>query len=127
MKRRKVLIADDDRRLRAALGVRLRDWGYRAVESGDGLGVIRLASRESVDAIVLDFDMPGGDGCTIARMIRRESDAPIIFLSGFDRERFRTTVRELPDTYYLPKPLDAERLRTLLDACVGARLCEATA
>ena len=50
---------------------------------------------------------------------------PIIFLSGHSRSEFRDAVLRLPDTYYLPKPLDSEKLAQLLTA-VLARPTETT-
>ena len=120
MKKRKILIADDDRHIRMALRVRLQSWGFRVVESTDGLGVIDLAVREGVDAMVLDHEMPNGDGRTVARMIRKECDAPIIFLSGHEKEAFRDIVTSTPDVYFLPKPLDQVQLRALLEELLGA-------
>jgi len=118
MKRPKILVADDDRATRSALRTRLTTWGYAVVEATDGLGVITQAARESIDAIILDHGMPNGNGRSVARMIRRECEAPIIFLSGHDRESFRDTVWALPDAYYLPKPLEPDRLKELLTSCV---------
>ena len=118
MKNRTVLIADDDRSVRKALRMRLSSWGYQVVESVDGLGVITQASSRTVAALILDYGMPNGDGQAVARMIRGETEAPIIFLSGHDREDFRSIVHDLPDVYYLHKPLDPEKLRLLLEACL---------
>ena len=119
MKRAKVLIADDDSKVRKALRLRLQEWGFSVIEAADGLGVLTQAAREKFDAIILDHEMPLGDGRTIAGVIRRGCDAPIVFLSGHDRESFRETVFRLPDVYFLPKPFEAGRLSELLAACVG--------
>ena len=116
MKKPKVLIADDDRNFRAALGIRLASWGCHIVESADGLGVVDQCLRQDVDVILLDHEMPNGDGRSIARMIRNESDVPIVLLSGHDPESFRATVCDLDDVYFLHKPVDHGQLRRLLAA-----------
>lgn len=121
-----ILVADDDRHVRAALRTRLTSWGYRVVESEDGLGVLGQCPRGWVDAVILDHEMPCGDGRAVARVIRNESDVPIIFLSGHDREEFRQIVMQLPDVYYLPKPLDESRLAELLSSIVRTE-CDACA
>lgn len=117
MKDAKVLIADDDRSIRKALKRRLGEWGYGVIECADGLDVIAHAVADDPAAMIIDHEMPNGDGCSVARMIRRESAAPIIFLSGHSRDTFRSIVTDLGDVYYLSKPLDDERLRSLLEAC----------
>jgi two-component system, OmpR family, response regulator len=114
VKRPTILIADDDPHMRAALRKRLASLGYDVVEAPDGLGVLSQCPQGWVDLILLDLRMPNGDGRSVARVIRRETDVPIVFLSGRDREEFRAIVANLPNVYYLPKPLDDEKLRALL-------------
>ena len=63
--------------------------------------------------------MPNGDGRAIARVIRNESDVPIVFLSGHGREDFCSVVTQLPDVYYLSKPLDDQKLASLLRSLLG--------
>ena len=117
MKRHTVLVADDDAYVRAALRRRLSARGYNVIEASDGLEVLRECPKGRVDVVILDHGMPNGDGRSIARVIRKESDVPIVFLSGFDRAQFRPIVTQLPDVYYLSKPSDDQRLFDLL-ACL---------
>lgn len=118
MRRPTILIADDDHALRAALRVRLKSFGYSVVESADCLSVLNHCPAGWVDAIILDHEMPYGDGQSTARVLRKHTDAPIIFLSGQQAEQFAQIVQEFKDIYYLPKPLDDEKLRTLLESVV---------
>lgn len=127
MKRPKVLIADDDRGVRSALRMRLSIWGYSVVELEDGLGVLGSVAASQPQAVILDHQMPNGDGRSVARIVRRECDAPIIFLSGRGAEEFREEVFELRDVYYLAKPLEPQRLRDLLESCITKRCCLAAA
>jgi DNA-binding response OmpR family regulator len=109
-----ILVADDDAHLRTAIRMRLSSWGYRVIESADGLGAIAKANGIRVDAILLDHEMPLGKGMAIVECLRRDTDAPIIFVSGHPCAEFRETLLRVPATYYLPKPLDHARLRELL-------------
>lgn len=116
MKKPTILIADDEPHLRAALRKRLTTCGYDVVESSDGIGVLNQCPEGWVDLIIMDHGMPNGDGRSVARVIRNQTDIPIVFLSGCDREEFRAIVKELPDVYYLQKPLDAAKLAELMEA-----------
>jgi DNA-binding response OmpR family regulator len=109
-----ILIADDEPHMRMALRKRLLAFGYEVVEAPDGLGVLSQCPKGWVDLVILDQEMPNGDGRSIARVVRKETDVPIVFLSGHDRDEFRPLVATLPNVYFLSKPLDEERLRTLL-------------
>ena len=119
MHKYKILVADDDRTLRSSLRTRLESMGYSVIESDDGLGVLSQTLKEQVHAILLDQGMPNGDGRSIARVIRQECNIPIVFLSGHDREEFRSIAMQLPDVYYLPKPFEDEKLRQLLQQIIS--------
>lgn len=123
MKKRKALIADDDRHVRVALKTRLESWGYNVVETANGFEVMALATRESVDVLILDHEMPLGDGQAIARVLRQETDVPVIFLSGHPREEFRDITASLHNVHFVPKPFDGEALKQLLDSVLN---CPAT-
>jgi DNA-binding response OmpR family regulator len=114
MNQQTILVADDDPQVRQALRTRLAAHGYRVVECRDGLGAIAKCNHVPVDVIILDHEMPLGEGRTVAHNIRENSTAPIIFLSGHERESFRNIVMQLPNTYFLSKPLDDGKLQALL-------------
>lgn len=116
-----ILVADDDRHVRAALRVRLSEHGYRVVEVSDGLGVLRGYLSRPVDALILDHGMPNADGRAVARVVRNECDVPIIFLSGHDREDFRELAMRYPDIYFLSKPLQRDKLVSLLGSLLNRR------
>ena len=109
-----VLIADDDPNFRHILRIRLQALGYRVLECWDGVGALAKTRSEAVDALILDQEMPTGNGRAVAEQLREESGVPIVFLSAHDREYFRDTVMALPETYYLAKPLDNDKLTHLL-------------
>ncbi|HMQ16089.1 MAG TPA: response regulator [Phycisphaerae bacterium] len=113
-----ILLADDDPHFRKAAARRLHAWGFGVVECADGVGAIARAAAGVYDAIILDQMMPAGDGLSIVARLRERTDAAIIFVSGCERERFRQAVLAARDVYYLPKPVDFERLRELLDTLI---------
>lgn len=113
---RTIITADDDPQVRLALRTRLTAIGYNVVEACDGLGAIAKCRELNVFALILDHDMPLGQGRDIAANIRKYTKAPIIFHSGQDRESFRAVVLKTPNTYFLPKPLDSSRLVELLES-----------
>jgi CheY-like chemotaxis protein len=127
MARPRILVADDNPHVRKALRVRLAAMGCDVVEAADGLGVLREFPRARFAAILLDHEMPSGDGRSIAQVVRKENDVPIVFLSGHNREDFRSIVMRLPNVYFLPKPLDERRLAALLSSLIGAPLPQSAA
>lgn len=121
MTKHTILIADDNPHMRVAMRKRLTAFGYDVVEAPDGLGVLSQCPKGWVDLVILDHEMPNGDGRSVARVIRNETDIPIIFVSGHDRHEFHSIVMDLPNVYFLPKPLDDEKLRELLASLLPPR------
>jgi DNA-binding response OmpR family regulator len=69
-----ILLVDDDQPLRAVLGLALRRDGYRVIEADSGVAGLEMARRHSPELILSDIDMPGGDGASLLREIRRDSE-----------------------------------------------------
>jgi two-component system OmpR family response regulator len=118
MYRPTILIADDDAGIRLGLRKRLRSAGCEVVEAKDGLSVLSQCPQGWVDAIVLDYEMPNGNGQDVARILRHETDAPIIFLSGHRKSAFQNICTELSSVYFLPKPLDSKKMIELLNSVI---------
>lgn len=110
-----ILVADDDCDVRRAVRAKLRWRNYSVIEAASGSAVLDKCRAGPIDAYILDHELPAGNGRDIARELRRVCDVPIIFLSGHDREQFRSITHDLPDVYFLAKPLDGDRLLALLE------------
>lgn len=79
----KILVVDDDARIRDLLNRYLTQEGFEVMVAEDGKALNRLLLRETVDLIVLDLMMPGEDGLSICRRLRAASDrTPIIMLTA---------------------------------------------
>lgn len=113
----KILIVDDDLRLRQLLERYLRDQGFsaRAVEGAEEMD--RVMAREYYDLLVLDLMMPGEDGLAICRRLRgAKSDIPIIMLTAKGDDVDRIAGLELGADDYLPKPFNPRELLARLNA-----------
>ncbi|MDR2329005.1 MAG: response regulator, partial [Comamonas sp.] len=79
----KILVVDDDARIRDLLRRYLSHEGFEVMIAEDGKGLQRILLRETVDLIVLDLMMPGEDGLSICRRLRASNDrTPIIMLTA---------------------------------------------
>ena len=112
-----ILIAEDSRDSREMLQVLLGLKGYSVVAAADGTKAIEAAWESDPDLILLDLELPGLDGLSITRDLRRYSnfrDTPIIILSGHDPMKHRQSALEAGCTDYLFKPLDFAKLDEIL-------------
>lgn len=107
----KILVVDDDPRLRELLRRYLADNGYAVVTAEDGQAMNRLWRRERFDLLVLDLMMPGEDGLSILRRLRGGNDAtPIIMLTAKGEDVDRIVGLEMGADDYLPKPFNPREL-----------------
>ena len=103
----RILIAEDDRQLRAALVRGLREAAYDVEQAGNGKQAMSLIDDAPFDAIILDILMPGMTGLEVCRAIRaREDRTPILMLTALDSVEQRIAGLDEGADDYLTKPFD---------------------
>lgn len=122
MKRKKILIVDDDIDLVKALSKRLRSHSYSTVHAEDAVSAIRVAKKEQPDLIILDVGLPAGDGFVVMDRLNTSIDIssiPVIMITGRDPSTTFEQSLQIGAAAYFQKPLDDEQLlsviRTLLE------------
>jgi DNA-binding response OmpR family regulator len=119
----KVLIAEDDRNIRAGLEEILRDEGYQVLVAEDGRRALELFRSGSPDFVLLDIMMPEVDGYDVCREIRRtDSRVPVIFISARSEEVDKVVGLELGADDYILKPFGVRevlaRIRAVTRRCL---------
>lgn len=113
-----ILVVDDEPRVARLARDYLEGNGYRVVIAADGPAGLAAARREKPDLIVLDLMLPGMDGREVCRVLRRESDVPIIMLTALFEEIDQVTGLEIGADDYITKPFSGRalvaRVRALL-------------
>ncbi|SKB54594.1 two-component system response regulator OmpR [Luteibacter sp. 22Crub2.1] len=113
----RILIVDDDARLRDLLSRYLQSQGFATVTAEDGKALDRELKRRHVDLIVLDIMMPGEDGLAICRRLRGQGvDTPIIMLTARGDEVDRIVGLEIGADDYLAKPGSPRELVARINA-----------
>lgn len=80
----KIMVVDDDPRMRLTLGVIIEEEGYDVLEASDGYQAIELAKEHSLDLIFMDIIMPGMHGVDAFREIKKISPGtPVVMMTGF--------------------------------------------
>jgi len=107
----KILVVDDDARIRDLLRRYLTQEGFEVLQAEDGKGLTRVLQREPVDLIVLDLMMPGEDGLSVCRRLRGANDrTPIIMLTAKGEDIDRIVGLEVGADDYLGKPFNPREL-----------------
>lgn len=114
-----VLVVDDDRAVREALGRALTLEGYDVGLASDGAAALAAIERRAPDAVVLDVLMPTVDGLEVCRLLRRAGNrVPVLMLTAREAIGERVAGLDAGADDYLAKPFDLSellaRLRALL-------------
>ena len=118
MERAKILVVDDESRMRKLVKDFLTREGYTVLEAGDGMEAMDIFYEQKIDLVILDVMMPRMDGWQTCREIRRDSTVPIIMLTARSEERDELQGFELGVDEYISKPFSPK----ILVARVGALL-----
>jgi DNA-binding response OmpR family regulator len=114
----KVLVVEDEEPLRFTLAHNLKSEGYDVITAARGDDGLRIAREERPDLIVLDVMLPGMDGIQVCRLLRRDTDVPIIMLTALGGENDRVAGLDVGADDYMAKPFGVRellaRIRALL-------------
>jgi CheY-like chemotaxis protein len=107
---RSILVVDDDRDIREAIGTILSEEGYEVRTASNGLEALRLMGDRAPDLLLLDLMMPVMDGWQVMRVLRADAhlcSVPVVVLSAL-------SAPECVD--YIQKPISLDKLIQLVDA-----------
>lgn len=113
-----ILVVEDFDETRFMIKLSLELNGYRVLEAVNGQQAVDVARREPLDLILMDLDLPVLDGFAATRLIREDSrlrDIPIVAITAHATAETRVRAYDTGCDEYLTKPLDFEKLATLLD------------
>ncbi len=105
-----VLIVEDDKRIANWVKVYIERAGFSAEVTHDGESGLALARNLTPDLIILDLMLPRLDGVELCRILRRESDVPIIMLTAREAHADRVIGLDSGADDYIVKPFDPEEL-----------------
>jgi DNA-binding response OmpR family regulator len=100
----RILIAEDEPRIREVLCDFFLSRGDIPVPAADGKMALQLAESQEFDGVLLDIMMPKLDGLAVCRCLRKRSDVPIIFLTALSGEEDKLFGYELGADDYVTKP-----------------------
>jgi DNA-binding response OmpR family regulator len=117
----KLLLVEDEHRLRNLVAQFLRNQGYQVVEAGDGPeGVQRFAESGPFDLVLLDLNLPVFSGVEVCRRIRRiRACQPVMVCSAAIMDEHERALSALGVDHYLSKPYHPEQLIAHIAAELG--------
>jgi len=116
MPRNKILLVEDEPKVCELIKAYLVKDGDDVAVAGDGKTAIELAQSYKPDLILLDLNLPELDGLEVCRVIRKQSDVPIIMLTARDQEVDKVVGLELGADDYVTKPFSPRELAARVSA-----------
>lgn len=117
----RVLVVEDEPNLREPLVYLLEKEGYQVLEAEDGNAAIEVFRKQSPELILLDLMLPGRSGNEVCRVIRQESQVPIIMITAKDTEIDKVVGLEIGADDYVTKPYSARELLARMKAVLRRR------
>ena len=113
-----ILIVEDEEKLREVLCDYFKSKGELPTEASDGIQALALLEEREFDAVLLDIMMPGLDGLSVCRAVRKNNDVPIVFLTALSDEEDKLLGYELGADDYVTKPFSLSVLYAKLLALI---------
>jgi two-component system, OmpR family, KDP operon response regulator KdpE len=116
---KKILVVDDERQIRRALGLNLTARDYHVVYADSGEAAMQAAAAEHPDLVLLDLGLPGVSGIEVIEALREWSKVPIIVLTARGDEQSKLIALNAGADDYITKPFGMTemllRIRTALN------------
>lgn len=122
MRRKTILIVDDQEDERAIQRAMLEHLGYQVEEANDGRDALDRIPQLTPDLVLLDIAMPKVDGITVCRTLRadpRTSELPVLFYTASPTEEWEDEVAGLNASGVLVKPVDPHDVATQVKRLIG--------
>jgi len=123
----KILVVDDEEKLREMVRNYLTNEGFIVIEAADGAKAVELHQKERPDLVVLDWMMPGTNGLDVCKSIRQLGNTPVIMLTAKTEEVDKLLGLELGADDYITKPFSLRELVARIKAVLRRTLAGAPA
>lgn len=117
----KILIVDDEEKIREVIREYAEFNGYEVAEAGDGMSAIGLCKLNDYDLIIMDIMMPRLDGYSTCKEIKKIKDIPVIMLSARGEEYDKLFGFELGIDDYIVKPFSPKELMARVKAVLSRK------
>lgn len=117
----KLLVVDDEPKIREVIKEYAEFNGYEVTEAGDGMSAVGLCKLNQYDLIILDIMMPKLDGFSACKEIKKIQDVPIIMLSARSEEYDKLFGYELGIDDYMVKPFSPRELMAKVNVILERR------
>jgi excisionase family DNA binding protein len=117
--RPRILVVDDEPAVRTLVAKTLAACDYDVETAEDGPAALERLRSTSYDLLITDLKMPGMDGLSVVREVRRQSDLPIVILTGFSTEASAIEALNMGVSGYITKPFRLQKVLAVTAKALG--------
>jgi DNA-binding response OmpR family regulator len=118
----KILLVEDDKNICKALKIRLDAMGHEVAMAMDASYAMDVARRYRPDMVVLDINLPGGNGFIVADRIFSSTEIramPIVFITASKQRELKSRAERYRGSMFLEKPFSSLQLSEAIDTCMS--------
>ena len=113
--KQRILVVDDDAKVRALLGEMLTEQGYDVVAAADGTEALERLAETDLSLVLLDFQLPDFDGLKVLGEVKKRRPAlPVVMVSGFGTIKLAVEATKLGAYDFIEKPPDPDRVALVI-------------
>ena len=116
-----ILVVEDDKKISLALTLRLKSMGYEVTAASDAVYAMNAAMRSKPEVVLLDINLPGGNGFVVADRLRASpelANTPIIFITASKDPEMRMRAGQYGSSRFIEKPFQAMQLTDAIEELV---------
>jgi len=117
-----ILVVEDSAIIMELIRFLLTTFGYESKEARDGFEALKIVKENRFDLILLDIQLPGLDGLEVLKEIKSLPEVcrtPVIALTAHAMQGDEDRFLKAGCNGYISKPIEIERLKSMLDSCIG--------
>jgi len=116
----RILIVDDEQRMRHLLSIMLGRGGYRVEQAGDGMEALEMINAQPFDMIITDIKMPRMDGIALLkRVMEMETPSPVVFITAFATVESAVEAMQQGAVDFITKPFEEARILLTVERTLG--------
>ena len=116
----KILIVDDERRIRSILGIMLQSLGHETEQAEDGVEAIEKLENQGFDLVISDIRMDNMDGKALLKSIKEKHlGLPVIFITAYASVESSVEALRLGAADYIVKPFEEEQIQVAVERALG--------
>ena len=113
--KQRILVVDDDAKVRALLGEMLEEQGYEVVTAADGTEALQCVDENDLSLVLLDFQLPDMDGLKVLKEVKKRRPAlPVVMVSGYGTIKLAVDATKRGAYDFIEKPPDPDRVTVVI-------------